>query len=38
MIPRPADLHAEGSAKTAHQMLFIHRLTKVTNEPISQGA
>src|SRR6267154_10819 len=28
----------ESGTKTAHQMLFIHRLAKITNDPIVQGA
>src|SRR6266511_1193956 len=28
----------ESGMKTAHQMLFIHWLTKITNDPIVQGA
>src|SRR5262245_57014819 len=27
----------ESATKTAHQILFIHRLTKITNDPIVQG-
>src|SRR5712671_2781405 len=28
----------ESGTKTAHQLLFIHWLTKITNDPIVQGA
>src|SRR6266851_2293876 len=28
----------ESGTKTAHQMLFIHWLTKITNDPIVRGA
>src|SRR6266404_9155060 len=28
----------ESGTKTAHQMLFVHWLTKITNDPIVQGA